>query len=912
MADQPTTETINTHVYTDLLRRSVHVYKNKDCLHIKRNGSYQSWTYGQVHRDLNRCVSALQRGGFKRGDNAVVIGENTPEWVLAYHGVILSGGCTVPVDPNLPLEEIWSIVRFTEARVVFCSHSFTPLMREMREKLDFLQEIVILDPDFQGPEKSFEQFILEGDARHDAFEHRFEPDDPMVIIFTSGTTGSPKGVQLVQKNYTAVGLHAIPRMHLSPETTSLAILPLHHVFGFAACIAAELVGGMDIVFVPQIKGPLILEALNDKKVSMLPAVPKMLTVLYDNIERKVKAKGPFVQLMFKNMKSLSRTLGPGLGNNFRRSLFKSVHDGFGGNLKLIISGGASLPLKYFEGFRLMGFDIVEGYGLTETFGPITLCPADKPKHGSVGPILDENEIHIDYPNEQGIGEVLLRGTTLFAGYYKNDEFTRAVIDEDGWFHTGDLGRLDSDGYLFLSGRSKDLIVLESGKNVYPDELEDFYSESNFIEEIGIFGARRKNREIVAALIVPNEEIRKSTPIEKAHEMIHNEFIRMGRDRPSYKRITDFAVVYDPLPRTTTRKLKKHELLALYEEIKTKPKAVRKAPPALSATEKAVLDIPEFQVIAECAHNFVTNPKKKSFTPKTNLEFDLEMDSLRQLEFFCCLEKKFSVQLPEDALLQMVTLGDVYGKVMEAKESTAYNGGVSPHTIRERIASADLPMRLDDSRNIVYNKGPNIINGLSKLLWHVDLEGIGNIPDNRPTIFAANHQSVMDIVWVLAALPWKVRKKTFSIGKKELLGNPASAAVFRSSNLIPVEREGDIIEALKTSIGVLKQNKNLIIFPEGTRSRDGTIQPFKAGIGLLILETNPTIVPVRIKNGDAAWPAGKMPRLFVGRKKRPQVIFGKQLTLQKMIEDGKVSPYSSGKDIAAALQKIVEEMKIDSV
>ncbi|MFW5774835.1 MAG: AMP-binding protein [Chitinivibrionales bacterium] len=907
MPEQSTAENINTHVYADLLKRSMHVYKDKDCLHIKRNGVYQSWTYGQVHRDLNRCVSALHKLEFKKGDNAVVIGENTPEWVLAYHGALLSGGCTVPVDPNLPLEEIWSIVRFTEARVIFCSPSFIPLMREMREKLEFIAEIVVLDPAFSGPEKTFERFLLGGDESIDAFQQQFEPDDPMVIIFTSGTTGTPKGVQLVQKNYTTVGLHAIPRMHLNHQTTALAILPLHHVFGFAACIAAELIGGMDIVFVPQIKGPLILEALNDKKISMLPAVPKMLAVLYDNIERKVKAKGPAVSLMFRNLKSLSRTLGPFLGKNFRRNLFKTAHEGFGGNLQLIVSGGASLPHKYYEGFRLMGFDIVEGYGLTETFGPITLCPADKPKFASVGPILNDNEIHIDYQNEQGIGEVLLRGMTLFAGYYKNEEATRAVMDEDGWFHTGDLGRLDDDGYLYIVGRSKDLIVLESGKNVYPDELEDFYAGSEIIEEIGIFGAKRKNRDIVAALIVPHEDIRKSTPQDKAREIIHNELIRMGRDRPSYKRITDFEVVYEPLPRTTTRKLKKHELRAAYEELKTKPKAAKKAAPALSATEEALLEIPEFKMVIACAQTFVKNPKKKAFTPKTNLEFDLEMDSLRQLDFFCCLEEKFSVQLPEDALLQMVTLGDVYGKVMEAKETRAYDGGVSPHTIRERIATADLPAHLQDSNNIIYNKGPALVSGVSKLLWRVDFEGLQNIPQNKPTIFAANHQSVMDIVWILGALPWQVRRKTFSIGKKELLHNPATAPIFKSSNLIPVEREGDIIEALKTSIGVLKQGKNLVIFPEGTRSRDGSIQSFKAGVGLLILETNPTIVPIRIRNGDSVWPAGKAPRLFVGKKNRPTVTFGKPLTLQTMIEEGKASPYSSGNDIATALRDIVSEI-----
>jgi long-chain acyl-CoA synthetase len=249
-------------------------------------------------------------------------------------------------------------------------------------------------------------------------------------------------------------------------------------------------------------------------------------------------------------------------------LFATVHKNFGGRLRVIISGGAALQKKYFTGFYRMGFNIVEGYGLSETFGAITLCPLESPRLGSVGIPLAENEVRIDNPDPAaGVGEVCFKGTNVFAGYYHNDELTKKAFDAGGWFHTGDLGRLDRDGFIYLVGRIKDVIVLDSGKNVYPDELEDFYCSSEIIEEIGVFSAMLKGREIAAALIVPSQEIRKNHTVAEATDFVRNEVLRLGRDLPSYKKITDFAVVYDPLPQTTTKKLKKNELREIYYSIK---------------------------------------------------------------------------------------------------------------------------------------------------------------------------------------------------------------------------------------------------------------------------------------------------------------------------------------------------------
>ncbi len=559
---------LNRHVYSDLLRQSIRDHSAKPCMHIKRNGAYHTWTYADFHRDLNRCVSALQKVKERNDATCVVIGDNTPEWVIAWHCGFLSGGRTVPIDPNLPTAEIREIVLQTLPQIVFCSQAFTGLFDELFQECGCIRRIVVLDGPCPEKQQTFSSFLELGSPEDDAFARRFSPDDPAVIIFTSGTTGKAKGVVLTQRNFTAISLYALPRMKAGPLDTMMAVLPLHHVFGACACLGGALGGGLDIVLIPTVKGSLILDGLREKKVSLLPAVPKMLSLFYNNIQQNVKAKGVAVRAVFSFLGFVSLSLGWIFGQGFRKKLFATVHKNFGGRLRVIISGGAALQKKYFTGFYRMGFNIVEGYGLSETFGAITLCPLESPRLGSVGIPLAENEVRIDNPDPAaGVGEVCFKGTNVFAGYYHNDELTKKAFDAGGWFHTGDLGRLDRDGFIYLVGRIKDVIVLDSGKNVYPDELEDFYCSSEIIEEIGVFSAMLKGREIAAALIVPSQEIRKNHTVAEATDFVRNEVLRLGRGLPSYKKITDFAVVYDPLPQTTTKKLKKNELREIYYSIK---------------------------------------------------------------------------------------------------------------------------------------------------------------------------------------------------------------------------------------------------------------------------------------------------------------------------------------------------------
>lgn len=649
---------MNNSVYISILDASTQVHGSRDCLHIKRNNRYSTWTYDSFRFDCNRLSAVLKKHGVKKGVNAVVIGENSPEWIIAFHAIILAGGCTVPIDPNIPQEEIETIITTTKAKVVFCSAIFADLFNTFAEKYRFLAKIVTLEPSREDKVPSFNNYIQTPAPVADSFNTPFSPDDPMVILFTSGTTGKAKGVVLTQNNFTTVCIQATPRMLINCDDTVCAVLPLHHVFGCAACVVAPLSVGMDIVCVPSIKGPLILEALNDKNVTFLPAVPKMLQLFYENIVLKVKQKGPAVATLFSVLGGISDTVGTVAGTSFRRKLFKSVHTGFGGKLRLIISGGASLSAQHWKGLRRFGFTIVEGYGLSETFGPITVCPGTNPKLGSVGPILPENELKILEPDSEGIGEVLLRGKCIFKGYYENEQLTNEVLDKEGWLHTGDLGWVDGHGYLFLSGRKKDLIVLDSGKNVYPDELEEYYSTSPLIEELAVFGATHQGRETVAAVIVPELTIRRTKSEKQAHEIIYNELMRLGKSVPQYRRIGNFIIQTVELPRTTTRKLIKAEIMQLYFD-RLKNSTFAGVPKRrLSVVDTALMRSVEFEQVLDDICSIATKADRGAITPVTNIIAELGLDSMDRLELLNALERRSQIKIPDMVFDKMETVKDL--------------------------------------------------------------------------------------------------------------------------------------------------------------------------------------------------------------------------------------------------------------
>lgn len=876
-------------VYTERIRRTIARFPEKDCLHIKRGGVWQTWSYQDLQAEWAALVPALRRSGLAKGRHAIVIGENNPEWVIAYHAVILAGGVTVPVDPNLPAEEITEIARVTKPAVVFCAPVFSDLFQNLRKEGLFEGPIVALPPgDPTGP-SGLRTFMATASPLANPFDMIFSPEDPAVVLFTSGTTGKSKGAVLVQRNFISAAEFGVPLMGLDHRQRTLAILPLHHVFGFAACIAIELLSGMDIVFVPIVKGPLIMEALNEKHATLLPGVPQMVELFHDNIKRTVRSKGPVTRALFSLLHFISRVFGPLLGKGFRRALFASVHRSFGGALQLIVSGGSSLRAAPFRAFQEMGFDIVEGYGLTETFGPITICPASDPRQGSVGRVIEGNEVRLHDVDGAGIGEVCFRGDTVFAGYYQNEEETRRVFDDAGWFHTGDLGRMSPDGFITLTGRIKDVIVLDSGKNVYPDEIEEYYlTHSEFFEEIGIFGLSRGVNEVAAAVIVPAREIRRRYPAEEAEGVIRGEISRLGRNLPSYKKISEFRLSYHPLPRTSTRKIQKPLLRIFFTS-----NAHKMNPTAQTVSENEITRGDDFRKIALFLNELSKGAHGGPITPRTLLDIDLQLDSLLKVELLTWLEKEFPFTPPENAMSRLENVGDILALLADSKTRGNTPAPVPP-------VSAGGPRATSP---FLYPIGLWLIRLTSRLCWDLKTFGQNRVANRGGMIFCSNHESFLDIAWILTCLSGSNRRRTYVLGKAELYRNPVMRFLMAQAHVIAIERDGDVRATLRSAEGQIKAGHNLIIFPEGTRTRTGQLGRFRPGVGELILRTGGLAVPVRVRGGFNLWPAGAFPQFFFARKPGASVTFGDALDFSNA---GPSTPYSAA-SVTELIRKSVERL-----
>ncbi len=840
---------------------------------IKRAGKWKRWTYGDIHRIVARLANALILNGICNGDRIILVGDNTPEWVITYHAALFCGAIIVPLDAALTTEEILAILSVVEPKIIFCSKIYTDLFHAHKHSFSNIAHIIKLPSAVDEDENAFVSF----------FENRNYPttlpvlqsteNDPTAILFTSGTTGSPKGAVILQRNYHSACIYGPQIMELGFKDRAVAILPLHHVFGFIACCAAPLAAGMATIFVPEPKGPLLLEAIRENRVTMLPAVPQMLELLLQNIKRGVDSKGIIVKIIFRLLNLLSMTLGHFGGLKFRRALFCSVHKQFGGELSTIISGGSSISKTSFNSFRLMGFRIVEGYGLTETLGPISLSPAKDARVGSVGPVLPGNHIKIANRDKNGIGELRFKGSTVFGGYYNMNQSTKDSFDNEGYFKTGDLGRITNDGFIYITGRIKDVIVLESGKNVYPDELECFYAKSPIIAEIAIFGHKRGNRESVAAVVVPASDLKKRHTRENIEQLIKKELLSLSNSQPSHKRISEWVVSLHPLPRTSTRKVRKQELIAQFNSLLAGTDTITRSN-CLTVQEKTISEKPIFKQLL----NLISELSNYSGIPhpRALLETDLVIDSLRKMELAVRIEQTCGKDLAKIDWSKLETLSDLAIAVEDAPQSVAQN-------------SITANYQAKPSTSLLFRIVPYILLQFSKLIWNFKISHNTDTFKHSGVVFYANHESYLDPILFYSVLPWQIRRKTFAVGKSELSHSMLIGRLLQFANFIPIDRDGDPREALKTSLEILKKGYNLLIFPEGTRSTTGKLSPFRTGTAKILSESGATAIPIRFQNTGTIWPKGKLPQIF-NRKLSLEITFG------ELVKDGE--SYQKGESLEA--------------
>ena len=554
--------------YRELLKRVEKNFSSNIAYKYKKDPSskepeYIEKTYKDVVKDIKYLATGLLNMKLE-GKKIALVGNNRYEWCISYLAITSGNMIVVPLDKALPDNEIESLINRSGAEAVIFDKKFADIMIKIKKENNKLKELICMDNINNDEIKKYEDILKEGKKAIKQGNKKYEKikineNKPSIMLFTSGTTNIPKAVLLSQKNICS-NISAIATWVKIYETdTLLSFLPIHHTFECTITFLYGLYSGATVAFCDGLKH--IQKNLAEYKVSIFVAVPLVLETMYKKIQHAIKEKGK--TKLINTMTKISNALLK-CKIDIRRKIFKEVLDNFGGNLRVVFYGAAPMNKETIIGYNNLGIDLIQGYGLTET-SPVISAETDKEKRpGSVGLVLPNLEAKIENPDNEGIGEITVKGPSVMLGYYENEEETKKVL-KNGWFSTGDFGYIDDDGFLYVTGRKKDIIVLKNGKNVYPQEIEFLINKIPYVVESLVYSREKDNTDtMLCAKIVYDEERIKNLLGEKTEkeykEIIWNEIKEINKNLPVFKHIKNIKITKEPLAKTTTQKVKRYEEL----------------------------------------------------------------------------------------------------------------------------------------------------------------------------------------------------------------------------------------------------------------------------------------------------------------------------------------------------------------
>lgn len=549
----------------DMLDKTEEMYKDRPAYKLKtEEGKYEVITHKEFRQQIKQLGTGLIDLGLK-GERIAVISENRYEWSLAYLAIAAGTGIVVPLDKSLPANEIESLMIRSEVKAIFYSKKYDEIMEDIRQRGTTQVKYFISMDEESNTEKVYsekdilkrgQELVINGDTRF--IDTKINPEEMGIMLFTSGTTSISKAVMLSHKNIVENIYSLDCIVKVDQNDTSLAFLPFHHTFGWTGFLFF-FKNGVTNAFCDGIRH--IQENLKEYKVSIFVCVPLLLEAMYKKIITTIEKQGMTKKVMLG--RKLSNILLK-FGIDIRRKLFKQIIDQLGGNIRLAVSGAAGIDKEVAKGFNEFGIKAIQGYGLTETSPVITAENDQNIRYGSVGFPLENVTVKIDNPNEEGIGEIIAKGPNVMLGYYENEEATNEVLI-NGWFHTGDLGYFDKDRYLFITGRKKNVIVLKSGKNIYPEELELLINNLNYVQESMVFGYPKDDDLILSVKIVYNKELFEDLSEQEIYNKIWKDIKEINSRLTNYKHIKKLIITDEPMIKTTTQKVKRFEEIKKIEE-----------------------------------------------------------------------------------------------------------------------------------------------------------------------------------------------------------------------------------------------------------------------------------------------------------------------------------------------------------
>ncbi|MFN0252341.1 MAG: AMP-binding protein [Kofleriaceae bacterium] len=861
----------------ELFESATKLHKNRIALRLVRTDEEQepiTYTYGQMAEAAWQGAGVLRQMGVVAHDRIVVMSENRPEWAVSYFAVLLAGATNVPLDKELTLAEVVNLTKVSRAKVLVLSRK---VVERLAGEADIAVPVgdgegnveVVWSPahgafggwlEQQGIEAkvlAFDELLSEPDVSVGAVQPETKGDNLASLIFTSGTTGTPKGVMITHKNLTSMVSKLSSLFTLYKHDKLLSVLPLHHTLEFSAGLLMPLMHGASIDYLEELEADSLSRALEDEGITGMVGVPALFQALERKIYKNVSDAGVLVEKAFDSVIDFNRSLRDKLpwDVGVGKALFFPVHRKLGGRMRLLISGGSALPPETMKAFRGLGFNLYEGYGMTESSPVLTVSrPGEKVIPGSVGRALPGIDVKIDQPDANGVGEVIAKGPNVMSGYFENAEATAQTI-KNGWLHTGDLGRIDEDGNLYIVGRKKEMILGASGENIYPDELEEAFSGSKYIKELSVVGlpsAGDAKNETVAMLVVPeydhddgDHRLGRDQVRENAREHIK----KVTKSLPLYKRPKVVHLTDLELPKTASRKPKRREVIKEIERIEKAAKSGLEAKQLqTSGATSWVIDM-----LAN-----VSQKKGAPITSETRLG-ELGFDSLMFTELAVAIEAA-GVALPDPAELSgLETVADVEKLIarLGAKQELASK--------KPRSAKAGKDKdRLDDDIDVpapLVSLGRRALRGGMRALYERVLEtniyGKTQVPPFGGYIVAANHASHLDTGLVKYALG-EQGEALVALGAKDyFFEDPVRRMYFENfTNVVPMERHGSLRESLRLAGDVIKNQYILLIFPEGTRSDTGVMTDFKPSLGYLAMTNKCGILPMYLSGTHDAMPKGR--------------------------------------------------------
>ncbi len=834
----------------------------------------QIYTFGDSLRQIRAIAHRLEREGVGFGDRVAVIGENHPCWAIAYLGILYRGAVCVPVDPHGEIATLTNFIENSDAKVVFIGKEVEEKFREMETKLGRKVPAVIWSsssPSTAGDNTDFSNWAATSFPESFAREiPKASGDDIALLIYTSGTTGTPKGVPLTHANILAEldGVNYV--LKLTEKDRMLSLLPLFHVYLQIVNLWVATTYGIEVGYLKELSPAELGDAMKQFKPTVLTTVPRLWYLFHKKIFDAVEDKPKLVRALFGGMLAANGAIRNAIGVNLGPKLFGKVHESFGGRLRVAISAGSRFDENVATDFHKLGFSIIQGYGLTETSGAATATYETDNKVGSVGKAFKGAEIKIDNPDKDGVGEVLIKGGMVFSGYYKNPEATAEAFTDDGWFRSGDLGKFDDEGHLYIVGRAKDVIVLPSGKNVHPEDLEIHYLKTPLVEEMAVIGVRDENAqhsgaEKLAAIVVPDFEYLKQSKVANSKEAIRYALDNLGRDLPEYQRVRDYIIRAEPLPRTGSRKIKRFELKKELESGVTNGHANDEKDWELSAEDQAYLESPIAKTVVSIIK--ANTVDVDVIHPSMNLEIDLGLDSLARAEAFAATEHAFSTEFSGDAAAEALTVRDVIELVTKnspltesqldtvSADDAEFSWSTILSTANDESQIPELHKALDNRPVFlaIAFTAYKFFNLFCRVFMQLEVHGIENLRSmKRPFLICPNHQSFLDPFVLCSSYPFEFFKNTFHVGASEFFQSRLMGWIAQMLHVVPVDPDTQLMKAMKASAIGLKRGRILNIYPEGERAYDGNLHKFKKGAAILATELDLPIVPVAIDGLHKVW------------------------------------------------------------